>query len=76
MEMTREGKIRRLQPPRKAILIEDSESNDDSQIAPMDAPPDVGYALVSEPTNIYKAFRASGIDYLWHLLLLLRRPCI
>lgn len=60
----------------KTILIEDNDSDNDDQVAPIDVPADAGDVLALEPTGIYIATKASGIDYLWPLLSLLRQPCM
>lgn len=47
----------------KIILIEDTVSDDDNQVASLDISADVSDAPTLEPTNIYTVVRASGIDY-------------
>lgn len=48
----------------KAFLIEDSESDDNSQVTPINTQMDKGDALVLEPIDVYTVAKASGIDYL------------
>lgn len=60
----------------KTILVENSGGDGDSQVTPIDVLANVDDVPALEPIDMFTTFKASGIDCLLPLLLLLHWPCM